>query len=406
MSDNRRTYRAIKGAIRQLCPTEPRGNAARHLHTLAALISGIVGSRRTNLPAIAGNVPDGTKRESRVKKYYRWLTNERIGAELYFLPFVDALLESLAHLPLVLAIDGSELPRSKLRGIQWDVHHLGGCRPQTLAGHSSPQQAGGHPGKPSEVGRGCMALMVSLIYRKRALPLAWIVVKGHKGHFPEDAHVELVRQVHALIPEGSLVVFLGDGEFDGTELQATLDGFGWQYVSRTAKNAQLHAEDEWFTFEDLGIERGACIGVPDVLFTRKAYGPVLALAVWDEQYKEPIYLVTNMELVDEACYWYGKRYCIETFFSDQKTRGFHLNKSHIDDPVRLSRLMIAACLAYIWIIFLGTLAMLEGWVSVIHRTDRCDLSLFQLGLRLLEHFLNDDLPIPVAFQMLELGVFA
>jgi hypothetical protein len=67
--------------------------------------------------------------------------------------------------------------------------------------------------------------------------------------------------------------------------------------------------------------------------------------------------------------------------------------------------MIAACLAYIWIIFLGTLAIFEDWVVVIHRTDRCDLSLFQLGLRLLEHFLNEHMPIPVAFQMLELGGF-
>ena len=144
----------------------------------------------------------------------------------------------------------------------------------------------------------------------------------------------------------------------------------------------------------------------DARFTRKAYGPVLAIAVWDEQYKEPIYLVTNMELVDEARYWYGRRYRIETFFSDQKSRGFHLNKSHISDPVRLSRLLIAACLAYIWIVFLGTLAILEDWVSIIHRTDRCDLSLFQLGLRLLDYFLNEDLPIPVTFQMLELGMFA
>jgi hypothetical protein len=176
-------------------------------------------------------------------------------------------------------------------------------------------------------------------------------------------------------------------------------------VSRTAKNAQLCVEDEWFTFEDLGIECGEHIGVPNALFTHKAYGPILAIAAWDEGYQEPIYLVTNMELIDEACYWYGKRYRIETFFSDQKTRGFHLNKSRIDDPVRLSRLMIAACLAYIWIVFLGTLSILEGWVPVIHRTDRCDLSLFQLGLRLLEHFLNEHIPIPVAFQMLKLEAF-
>ena len=48
------------------------------------------------------------------------------------------------------------------------------------------------------------------------------------------------------------------------------------------------------------------------------YGPVLAIAAWDREYKEPIYLVTNMELADEAYYWYSKRYRIETFFSDEK----------------------------------------------------------------------------------------
>ncbi len=36
---------------------------------------------------------------------------------------------------------------------------------------------------------------------------------------------------------------------------------------------------------------------------------------------------------------------------------------------------------------------------VMHRTDRCDRSLFQLGLRLLEHFINEDLPILVQFHV-------
>ncbi len=106
-------------------------------------------------------------------------------------------------------------------------------------------------------------------------------------------------------------------------------------------------------------------------------------------------------MAEEACYWYTKRFRIETFFSDQKSRGFHLHKSHISDPVRLSRLMIAACLAYIWIVFLGVQAKQEEWDKIIHRTDRCDLSLFQLGLRLLDHFLNEGMPIPVRLHALE-----
>ncbi len=87
--------------------------------------------------------------------------------------------------------------------------------------------------------------------------------------------------------------------------------------------------------------------MPDVVFGREAYGPVLVIAWWQEGYADPLYLVTNMDCVDEACYWYGYRFRIETFFSDQKSRGFNLHKSHLSDPQRLARFLIASCLAYI-----------------------------------------------------------
>jgi len=59
--------------------------------------------------------------------------------------------------------------------------------------------------------------------------------------------------------------------------------------------------------------------------------------------------------------------------------------------------MIAACLAYYWIIYLGDMALQNGWNKILHRTNRCDLSLFQFGLRLLNYFFNEGLSIPVAF---------
>jgi len=123
------------------------------------------------------------------------------------------------------------------------------------------------------------------------------------------------------------------------------------------------------------------------------------IAWWETGYKEPIYLVTNVAQARRACTYYKKRFTVETFFSDQKSRGFHLPQSHLSDPDRLARLMIGACLAYIWIVYLGGMATEEGWIALIHRTDRCDLSLFQLGLRLLTHLLNENLPIPVAFHL-------
>ena len=57
MSDKRRRFRAIRDALAKMHSEGPKGNLARHLNTLAALISGIVGSKRTNFPAIAQGSP-------------------------------------------------------------------------------------------------------------------------------------------------------------------------------------------------------------------------------------------------------------------------------------------------------------------------------------------------------------
>ena len=359
MSDNLRQYRAIRAALIQGYPGEPTGRLVRHLTTLAAFISGIVASKSTQLPHIATKVPDGTKPESRVKRLTRWLDNEHILEEMYFLPYAEILLAHVALETLVLVMDGSV------------------------------------------VGRGCVALMIHVLYKGRALPLAWRVRQGPKGPFPEELHIALVALIRACLPEGTQVVLLGDGEFDGTTLQETLNDAGWGYVCRTAQSTVATWDGETFRLDTLGAcsKPGTLIALKEVKITRDAYGPVMVLSCWAKGYHEPLYLVSNMDAAEAACRYYQKRFRIETFFSDQKSRGFHIHKSHISDPQRLSRLLIAACLAYIWIVYLGALCEKYGWREVIHRRKRCDLSLFQLGLRILEHFLNEEFPIPVQFHV-------
>ena len=359
MSDNLRRYRAIQAALLQGYPGQPTGTVARHLTTLAAMISGIVGSKSTQLPSIATKVPDGAQAESRVKRFTRWGRNAQITTEVYFVPYAKVLLAHLALQTLVLVIDGSV------------------------------------------VGRGCGALMMHVVYKGRALPVAWLVRKGKKGHFPEALHIALVEQVEALLPAGAQVVLLGDGEFDGTDLQHTLEEAGWSYVCRTALSTTATWEDIPFRLDSLGAcsKPGTLIALQDVRFTEAAYGPIMVMCCWVKGYHEPLYLVSNMASAEEACRLYGKRFRIETFFSDQKSRGFHIHKSHLAEPLRLSRLLMAACLAYIWIVYLGALCEQDGWIRTIHRGDRCDLSLFQLGLRLLDYLLNEGHTIPVAFHI-------
>ena len=106
MSDNLRRYRAIRDALLQGYPGQSTGMVARHLTTLAALISGIVGSQSTQLPKVATHVPDGAKPESRVKRFARWVDNAYITAERYCVPYAEVLLAQLAFQTLVLVIDG------------------------------------------------------------------------------------------------------------------------------------------------------------------------------------------------------------------------------------------------------------------------------------------------------------
>src|SRR5215468_1910799 len=261
MSDNLRRYRAIRDALIQCYPGQPSGPVARHLITLAALISGIVGSKNTQLPHIAAKVPNGTQPDSRVKRFARWLNNAHILEEVYFLPYADVLLRPLALQTLVLVMDGSG------------------------------------------VGRGCTALMIHVIYKGRALPLAWRVRQAPKGHFPEELHIALVELISGLIPAGAKVVFLGDGEFDGTALQDTLREMGWSYVCRTAMSTTAMWEGETFRLDTLGacLQAGRLIAFHEVYVTREAYGPIMVLCCWAKGYQEPLYLVSNLTAAEEAC---------------------------------------------------------------------------------------------------------
>ncbi len=356
MSDTYRRYAAIKRSLMQFYQPRPTGHRERHLNTLVAMICGLAGGQRAHLSTIADHAPTGTAdQESVMIRFRRWLKHDAQTLDGWFLPVAKAVLENLAHQPLLVAIDGSV------------------------------------------VGRGCIALMVSVIYHGRALPLSWVVVHGKKGHFPQAMHCALLEQLQPLLPQTAEVVVLGDGEFDGTVLQALIRAFGWQYVCRTAPNLLMTVYGAERPIGAMAPARGELLAVRPAWMTAEQYGPVSILAIWEAVYEEPIYLVTNMLDLDAALAAYRKRAHIETFFSDQKSRGFQIHKSHLHDPARLTRLLIASCLAYLWLVYLGVCVLRDGWLKRLHRQDRCDLSLFRLGLRLLARCLKDAIPLPEGF---------
>jgi hypothetical protein len=100
------------------------------------------------------------KLESRVKQFQRFLDNDKITAQTWWLPFAQPLLMALSsngQRELSVCLDGSAM------------------------------------------GRECVALVASVVYAGRALPIGWLVVKGKKGHLPQERHLELLEMVYELM---------------------------------------------------------------------------------------------------------------------------------------------------------------------------------------------------------------
>lgn len=117
----------------------------------------------------------------------------------------------------------------------------------------------------TDVGQGHRALVISLTYHKRSLPLIWHVEPGSKGHTSEDLQVDLIKRLHAHFPwpgqdrqPDKLVIFPGGSEFDRVKVQQQLDLQGWYYVCRTSPSLYAYpdGEEDDFPLGDLVPEPG------------------------------------------------------------------------------------------------------------------------------------------------------
>jgi hypothetical protein len=305
---------------------------------------------------MSNEVPSKAKDKSIEMRMRRWVKQDGLNEEMIFLPFAKQILQALAQLPLVLVMDASQ------------------------------------------VGRNCMVLMVGVVYKKRALPLAWLVYPGKKGHTSAERHIQVLEKIKELLPEGSQAILMGDAEYDTTEMLLWMqENTSWSYVLRTSPQIYVHSPQGEHPIGDIPLRKGSVFQYRQVGFTQAASVHLNLVGWWGSKYEKPIYLLSNLEGKYQTCRYYQRRYRIETFFSDQKSRGFHIHKSHLSDPARVSRLLLAACLAYIWMILQGLQVIAQNHSGCIDRTDRQDKSLFRLGLDWIRHCLKRNLDFEPLF---------
>jgi len=360
MTDRYKVYTKVLKTIKQFVTDQHPG----HTITLAMMIAGIVMSKKAQLSEMSSEIPTEAKDKSIEMRLRRWVKHIGIDGDMIYLPFAQQILNALSEQELVLVMDGSQ------------------------------------------AGRGCMVLMVGVVYKKRALPIAWLVYKGKKGHTTAKRHIEALEKVKVLLPETAKVILLGDAEYDTTEMLLWVqENTSWSYILRTSPQIYVTTDGGEQAIGDMALGRNQVVQYHNVGFTQSTALKTNLVGWWSDKYDKPIYLISNLISKYLTCRHYQRRYRIETFFSDQKSRGFHIHKSHLSNPARVSRLLVAACLAYIWMILQGLQVMAENKAGYIDRTERNDKSLFRLGLDWLRHCLKRDLEFqPMFWFQLEQNV--
>ena len=324
-----------------------------HRLTLAMLITGLLRGRNGRLAQIAEKVLYRHKKPSLVSRFQRFVKSSWVDVETYYAPLAQEILQAIEPGPVVLMIDSTKM------------------------------------------GGRCICLMVSVYYKKRALPLAWVCFKGKKGHSTQATQIELLKQVKSLLPEDTSVVLVGDGEFDGADLLKWLKAeTDWEFVCRTNPTTLVYYRDKWLSLTkvvaELGLAPAETGFLSQVSFVQS--NPVEKLNIfiaWHQENQEHIFFVTNCATEAEAKHWYDKRFSIETCFADFKSRGLYLHLTRIRTPDRLARLILAAAFAYYLLILLGIESIFSGIFRQLVRTDAFYHSLSQLGFIFLDHILNE-----------------
>ena len=251
----------------------------------------------------------------------------------------------------------------------------------------------------TKVGFGHQLLMVAVAFRRRAIPIAWTWVRKSRGHSSAAKQLALLAYVRRLIPAKTSVLLVGDSEFGSVEVIRQLETWKWHYVLRQKANHRVKVgESDWQHFGDLVEKPGQSNWLGHSLLTFKHAHPTNLLAHWKRGEKEPWLLATNLSSRQKTLSAYRRRMWIEEMFGDLKGNGFDLENTHLRHFLRLSRLTLAVVLLYVWLISTGTKAIKNGQRHWVDRAERRDLSIFQIGLRLVKRRLTNALPVSIRLQ--------
>jgi hypothetical protein len=343
--------------LKQILQLRPNERITR-VRNLAWLMVGIFASKSVHLSKVAMKIPGSATLVSATRRLSRFLNNPAIRVREWYEPVARHWLEVMA------ATTG------EIRLILDATH----------------------------VGFGHQWLMIALAFHRRAIPIAWTWVRSTRGHSSAQVQLALLAYVRTLLPDGARVLLTGDCEFESGEVQEQVETvWHWQYALRQKPNNlfRLPGEETWQPLSHLVTQPGQKVWLEGCCLTRKHNRPTNLLAYWEPGEKAPWLIANNLPSGFATLKTYSRREWIDEMFGDLKKNGFNLESSHLHDFLRLSRLTLAVALLYTWLMSTGSTLIDSPERRLVDRSDRRDLSIFQIGLRYIERCLTNSMDVVV-----------
>lgn len=330
------------------------------LNNLAMVCQGLASSADCHLAGVALGMPLRGRRSRFVQRFSRWLQNDRLVPSRCYRAVVGHLFAHWSGREVNLVMDRTDLED------RWSILTLG------------------------------------VAYRKRVLPLAWEVLPF--GSTSAARQISLLKRVQPCLPslEQVRVHFYGDSEFRAVRLQQTAQGYGWHWQVGLKSDIlfRFAADEPWQALAEVALQPGQRRYLQEVILTKEhAFGPVNLIAAWPGHKEHPQYWALDQPANKHSWRRGRKRFWIEPTYRDWKSYGFDLEKTHLDDPQRLARLLLAMSLTTVWLIHIGDWLTQHGRRPFLEAPHKQDYSLFRLGRDHIQRARTIGAAIPVGFTV-------
>jgi hypothetical protein len=275
--------------------------------------------------------------QSTVRRFTRWLENERIAVHALSGPLMQHALAEWGNHLVDLALDTSTW---------WNTYGL---------------------------------VRISMVYRGRAVPMVWTVLEHPSSRVAYAVYQDLLDKVAELLPFRCTVVFTAARGFADTHLMDHLVRLGWHWRLRIKGSFGVYRPGKRDgTVNRLPLSPGKALFWHHVYMTKQEYGPVHRARGRPTDTKAYWYVVSD-ELTEAKTFEeYGWRFDIEESFLDDQSNGFELESSLIRSAKALERLCCVLAMTTLSLVAPGTEVVTQGtrrWVDAHWFRGQSDLKI-------------------------------